>query len=372
MERVDITIIGAGIIGLSLAYRLSRDFKSIIVIEENPTFGQETSSRNSEVIHTGLYYEPDSLKAKLCIKGRELLYTFCDEHNIKYEKCAKLVVAFNSKGETRIQQIYENAIASGVKDLRFLEKVEVKKLEPDIFCGKAFLCPQSGIIDSHGLMDFLYKNAKAAGVTFSFSTKAIGIDKDNGEYIITVEEPAKESFKFESNIVINAAGLFSDKIAEMAGIDTERAGYNLHYCKGQYFRVNNPKKFSIKRLVYPPATQISLGIHITPDLGSGLRLGPDANYVDKINYDVNDNDKYIFYNEVRKFLPSLEADNLIPDTAGIRPKLQGPDDGFKDFIIREESDKGLERFINCIGIESPGLTATLAIAEYVENIIKVA
>lgn len=367
MEEVAVAIIGGGVIGLSAAYELSKVTSDIIVLEKNETFGQDSSSRNSEVIHAGLYYEPGSLKAKTCIRGRQLLYDFCTTHSIPHKRIGKFMVACNDHEVTRLDEIYRNANICGVDNLRFLEKSEIKKLEPKIEVQKAFFSPDSGIIDSHSLMQFLYVHAKRKGVTFSFSTEVIDIKKKNSHYEIVVREPQGEPFSFKAAIVINAAGLYSDKVASTVGIDIDRCDYRLHYCKGQYFRIAHPNKFGIKHLIYPPSTRVSLGIHITPDLGEGLRLGPDAKYIEAIDYNVNENDKDTCYNSVVKFLPSLEIDDLIPDTAGVRPKLQAEDEDFRDFVIKEESDIGFSGFINLIGIESPGLTSCLAIAEIVKE-----
>ena len=370
MEEVRIAIVGAGIIGLSIAHELTKFTSDIIVLEKNDSFGQDSSSRNSEVIHAGLYYEPNSLKAKTCIRGKDLLYSFCAKNNIAHKRMGKLMVACCDSEITRIDEIYNNARTCGVENLRFLESSETKKLEPDIRVKKAFFSPDSGIIDSHALMHFLYTYAKSNGVTFSFSTEAVGINKKNSHYEVVVREPQGEDFSFKAAMVINAAGLYSDKVAGLAGIDVDKNHYKIHYCRGQYFRIAHPNKFLIDHLIYPPSTKISLGIHITPDLGGGLRLGPDAKYIDSIDYNIDEKDKGDFYRAVKKFLPQLELDDLIPDTVGVRPKLQAKDDDFRDFVIKEESENGLDNFINTIGIESPGLTACLAIAEIVKKIVE--
>ena len=363
-----ITIIGAGVIGLAIAYKLSESGKNIVVLDKESSFGQETSSRNSEVIHAGLYYLPDSLKAKTCIRGKELLYELCQKHNIKHKKLGKLVVASNDAEISKIEKTYENAKECGVKNLKLLNEKEINDLEPLIKAKKAIFSPDSGIIDSHGLMDFLYHKAKEAGVMFSFSTEVTDVKRSGNEYEITVREPSGETFSFATPIAINSAGLYSDKIAQMAGIDIEKESYKLHLCRGQYFRIAHPKKFPLNHLVYPPATKIDLGIHLTLDLAGGLRLGPDAKYISKIDYNVNEKDAPYFYESIKKFLPTLELEDLIPDTVGIRAKLQAENEDFRDFLIKEEADKGLPGLINIIGIESPGLTGCLAIAEIVKKL----
>ena len=367
MDEFKIAVIGAGVIGLACAYELSRFSSDIVVLERNDSFGQETSSRNSEVIHAGLYYQPGSLKANTCIRGNRLLYELCAKHNIGHAKLGKLVIACDKAEELRIKEIYDNAVMSGAEGLRFVGKQEIKTMEPDIKAESAFYSPQTGIIDSHKLMGFFLRAARDRGVTFSFATRVEEIIHDRSGYQITVSEPSGERFSFSAQVLINAAGIYSDKVAAMAGLDIDKYGYRLHYCKGEYFRIASPGKFSIKRLIYPPATSISLGIHITPDLGKGLRLGPDAHYVDSIDYSVDPNARQEFFDSVRKFLPALELSDLVPDTAGVRPKIQREKEGFTDFVISHEADKGLPGFINMVGIESPGLTACLAIGEMVRE-----
>jgi L-2-hydroxyglutarate oxidase LhgO len=369
MEKVDIAIVGAGVIGLSIAYALSKKGYDIVVLEKNESFGQETSSRNSEVIHAGLYYPPGSLKATTCIEGKRLLYDFCDKAGVAYKKLGKLVVASNKDEFQKIETIYANAASCGIDNLQFLTASEIKDQEPSLNAGGGFFSPDSGIVDSHGFMQALFTRAKQQGVTFSFSTEALDINKDAPGYVIDVSEPGGEKFCFHSGIVINAAGLYSDKVAAMVGIDVERWGYKINFCKGQYFRIRNSSRFKIKHLIYPPPTSISLGIHITPDLGEGLRLGPDAHYVSVIDYAIDENALETFCDSVRAIVPDIKEEDLLADIAGIRPKLQKEEESFRDFVVSEESDKGFAGFINLIGIESPGLTACLSIANLVSSFV---
>lgn len=368
MQKTDITIIGAGVIGLAIAYELSNLGKEVVVLEKNASFGEETSSRNSEVIHAGLYYRPHSLKAETCIRGGRLLYELCAKHNITHKKLGKLVVAPTGDETAEIEGLYRNALSCGVENLSLFDRDAVKKMSVDIDVKTALYSPDSGIIDSHRLMRFFFESAQDKGAIFAFLNEVVDIKKTQDNYRIRVKETGGGLFDFQSQAVINSAGLSSDKIAALVGLDTGKLFYRIFYCKGQYFRVRNPQKFSIRRLIYPPATKTDLGIHITPDLAGGLRLGPDAKYVDKIDYDVDEKDKTNFHSSVRRFLPRLEMEDLVLDTAGIRPKLQGPNDDFRDFIIRDEAENGFPAFINLIGIESPGLTACLSIAEKVKKI----
>ncbi len=371
MENVDITVIGAGVIGLAVSYLLSGAGKEVAVIEKNPSFGQEASSRNSEVIHAGLYYPKNSLKSLTCIRGKNLLYELCLKRNIPQEKVGKIIVARDKKDFLEINKIYENALECGVKTLKFLSIKEIKKLEPRVNAKSAIFSPESGILDSHSLMEFFYREAKSRGADFAFSVEVTAVKKEKSGYKITVREPKKDFFTFRTSCVINCAGLYSGAVAALTGIDPDKFGYSIHYCKGCYFRINNTKKFSVKRLIYPPPTETGLGIHVTPDLAGGLRIGPDAEYVKCINYDIDEWRKKIFLDSVSKFLPALEETDLSPDTAGIRAKLQGEGGGFRDFVIKNEEEKGFPNFVNLIGIESPGLTGSLAIAERVLSCLNI-
>jgi len=369
MEKTDITIIGAGIIGLSVSYILSSLGKEIVVLEKNHSFGQETSSRNSEVIHSGIYYPKNSLKSKTCIRGKELLYKLCKEHDIKFKKTGKILVSEDENETQKLNEIYKNATDCGVRNLRFLKKKELKSLEPDIKATQSLFSPDAGIVDTHGLMNFFYGASKRNKVNFAFSVEVIDIIPRGSSYEIVVQEPQGDYFTFDSKVVINCGGLFSDNVAKMVGLDIDKYSYKLHYCKGQYFRLKSPNKFSIQHLVYPPPRDTDLGIHITPDLEGGLRLGPDAQYVSDIEYNVKETEKNKFFDSAVKFLPSLDSSDLIPDTAGIRPKLHDSTKKFADFIVQEEADKGFPNFINTIGIESPGLTSCLAIAEIIKDLV---
>lgn len=368
MEKFKAAIIGAGVIGLAVARELSKGSGSIVLLEKNSSFGEEASSRNSEVIHAGIYYPKDSLKAITCLRGKELLYEYCKKHNIAHKRTGKLIVAAKANEAKDLESLFENAKANGLKDLRILNKGEIKKIEPDIEAEAAIDSPSTGIIDTHSFMKSLSLQAKARSVEIAYDSEVVAIEKSSQGFEITVSHPQEGNFSFLSDVMINCAGLYCDKISQMAGID--EPGYKLHYCKGDYFRVHNNKARFIKKLIYPVPTakRSGLGIHATLDLGGGLRLGPDDEYVDSIKYDIDEKKKTSFYENVKNFLPFVAPEDLGPDTSGIRPKLSGPGESFRDFIIKDESDKGFPGFINLIGIESPGLTACLAIAEKANEI----
>ncbi|MDD5428957.1 MAG: NAD(P)/FAD-dependent oxidoreductase [Candidatus Omnitrophica bacterium] len=374
MYKTDILIIGAGVVGLAVAEELSRSSKSVIVVEKNESFGQETSSRNSEVIHGGMYYPKNSLKARLCVRGRELLYGLCREHNIPHKKTGKLIVATDDEETAQLEELFRAGQANGVDGLKMLGQGEVKKLEPEVSAIAALHSAETGIVDSHKLMRHLLKSGKDRGVTFAFNSEVTDVGIAGGGYTVSVTSGGEKA-DLDARIVINSAGLDSDRIAQSAGIDTKKRGYELHYCKGQYFRLADRKNRLASRLVYPVPRNRSggLGIHVTPDLAGSLRLGPDDNYLGgrTKDYSVDEKKRGDFYRSVAKFLPALKEADLFPDLSGIRPKLQPKGGEFRDFIIKEESDSGLPGFINLIGIESPGLTASLAIAEEVKKVTAV-
>lgn len=369
---VNISIIGAGVIGLAIAARLSVKYDNIYVIEKNRKFGQETSSRNSEVIHSGIYYNKTSLKAKLCVKGNRLLYELCDLENIRYKKCGKLIVATNNTEIIELGKLQNKAINNGIIDLQVLNAKEISHLEPNVNGIKALYSPSAGIIDSHGLMKHLENKSICNYVNFAYESEVTNIEKNKNGYKITILDGERVPFSFTSKYIINCAGLESDNIANMVGIKAEEI--KLHFCKGEYFSIKPPKNKLVSRLIYPvPNPNLTgLGIHATIDLAGGLKLGPNTIYLDKreYNYKVDDSNIFRFYQLAKRFLPFLNIDDLQTEMAGIRPKLQGPTDLPRDFYIKEESNKGFARFINLIGIESPGLTCSLSIAEYVEKLIE--
>lgn len=367
----NIIIIGAGVVGLAIARELSAHYSDVYLIEKNKTFGQETSSRNSEVIHSGIYYPKGSLKAILCVEGKKLLYGYCENNSVCYKKIGKLVIATNNSEDQELISILQKAKDNGVDDAKLLNSEEIKQLEPNVFASSAIFFPSTGIIDSYGLMKQLETDAVTNNTNIVYGAEVIAIRKINNGYEITINDDTGAS-SFTSHVVINAAGLFSDKISEMAGIIDET--YELHYWKGEYFSVGNGKNKYLRHLVYPIPHQnnTGLGIHATLDINNRLKLGPNAIYLpDKtIDYKVDENNLKSFYVAVKKYLPFIEMEDLEADQAGIRPKLQKPNDAVRDFVINNEEKRGYLNFINLIGIESPGLTSCLAIAKHVKMLIK--
>jgi len=368
LAEIDVAIIGAGVIGLATAREIAQEKREVFVFEKNRTFGLETSSRNSEVIHAGIYYPEDSLKAKLCVEGKSLLYELCDKHGIAYKKLGKIIVAASKNETIQLEKLYEQGRKNGVDDLVLLSRTEVKKLEPNIEARAGLLSPSSGILDSHTLLKSLYNQAREKGAEFVFGTEVIGIEKTRAKYKVQIKDRDGIS-AFVAHVVVNCAGLNSDRIAQLAGIDIAKAGYKLHYCKGEYFSLDSKYKNLVSKLIYPTPEQVGHGIHFKQGLDGRVLLGPSAHYVEAIDYVVDETQKQAFYTSAKRFLPFVELEDLAPESAGIRPKLQGPGEAFRDFVIAHEEKAGFPGLINLIGIESPGLTASLAIARYVGKIM---
>jgi L-2-hydroxyglutarate oxidase LhgO len=364
LAEIDVAIIGAGVVGLAVAREIAQAKKEIFVFEQNRTFGLETSSRNSEVIHAGIYYPEDSLKAKLCVEGKNLLYKLCDRHNIAYKKCGKIIVAADENEISWLEELHKQGGENGVDDLVLLSRTEVKRLEPNIEARAGLLSPSSGIFDSHNLLKLLYGQARERGAEFVFGTEVIGVERTGTRYKVEIRDRDGIS-AFVAHTVVNCAGLNSDRIAQLVGIDITKASYKLHYCKGEYFSLDSKYRNLVSRLIYPAPEQAGHGIHWRQALDDRVLLGPSAYYVEAIDYTVDETHKQYFYDSAKKFLPCVGFEDLAPESAGIRPKLQGPGEAFRDFVIAHEEKAGFPGLINLIGIESPGLTAALAIARYV-------
>ncbi len=372
LYTADITIIGAGVVGLAIAERVAREDREVYVLEKNEGFGRETSSRNSEVIHSGMYNPEGSLKATMCVAGNRMLHELCEKRGIGHRRLEKLTIATNDEEIDELQTLLKRGQANGVEGLRMLSRREIKELEPNVEAIAAIHSLSTGIVNSHALMRYFVTKAGDRGAQVAYQSKVIGIEKIVDAYKVTVEDRSG-NFSFLTRVLINCAGLHCDEVAELAGIDVARAGYRLHYCKGEYFSVSNNKNRLVKRLIYPAPSYKGGGerwIHTTHDMEGQMRLGPSWRYVDSIDYAIDNQHKQLFYDSARRFLPFIEYDDLEPEMAGISPTLEPPGGDFRDFVIKDESDKGLPGFINLIGIGSPGLTASPAIAVYVWSLIK--
>ena len=360
----DAVVIGAGIVGASVAKELSESYKNVLLVEKESSFGQHTSSRNSEIIHSGIYYPANTLKTKLCVEGNKLLYEFLNKYNISYKNCGKLVVAAKKEETAVLEEIYHRGKNNGVKGIVILEPDEIKKIEPNIKAVRALYVPSTGIFDSHSVMYKLLSLAKKNGTVIIYNTELNGITLEGETYHLSFKD---QDYKVKTRIVVNAAGLWSHKIAKLVGIQD----YELHWCKGEYYKTNKYKNMNV--LVYPvPDPQGKyLGIHTVLGLEGSLSFGPNAYYVEngKLDYKINDSNKKQFYDAINRYL-DIQWDDLEPSITGIRPKLQTTGDSFKDFIIKNEKEKGYNNFLNLIGIESPGLTCCLSIAKYTKELIE--
>ncbi|MEW5802377.1 MAG: NAD(P)/FAD-dependent oxidoreductase [bacterium] len=364
MDEVNITIIGAGLIGLSIAAELSKTYTDIVVLEKNRHFGQETSSRNSEVIHAGIYYPADSLKLKLCLEGADCLYELCEQAAIPHQRLGKFIIATEPDELKALEALFKNATAHGARGLKVLGQKEIRALEPNALGMAGIYSPHTGIIDTHSLMKYLLRASQSRGVDFAYCSEVNLLQKENSGFTVGIEQ---DNYRFRSHVVINCAGLFSDRIASLAGIDIDQRGYRLYLCKGDYF--SYARHSPVNRLVYPLPGSHYLGVHATLDMGARLRFGPDAEYVSEIDYQVRESKAEHFHQAASKIIANLEKEAIVPDMSGIRPKIQGPHDPFRDFIVKEESDIGLFGLINLVGIESPGLTASQAIARMVAELV---
>lgn len=363
MHDTDVTIIGAGIIGLAIAAEIARPGLRIFILEKNSAHGGGISSRNSEVIHGGIYYPAGSLKAALCVAGNSMLYELAAKNGIPHKKTGKLIVAVKKNEGEELERLLENGRKNGLTSLELVSRKQAALLEPNVRAEAALYSPDTGIISVHDLMNYFLAVAQGRKAQIVYQTKVTAIEKDSARYRIFTRDAKGETFGFSSSVVINAAGLESDVIANMAG-----GTYHLHYCKGDYCSVSGVKTGTVRRLIYPvPAKKhTGLGVHLTLDLNGRYKLGPDTTYIErKEDYRVAPEKAGRFYQSACPFLPFLKEENIHPDMAGIRPKLQGPDDDFCDFVIREDSPG----FVNLVGIESPGMTASPAIAHYVRKII---
>ena len=364
MSKRSIAVIGAGVVGLAATCALARRGWEVTVIEREDGIGRGTSSRNSEVLHAGIYYPQGTLKANLCVKGLEQLVQYCRINEIPFRQMGKLIVALDDEDLPQLREIQKRAHANGAKEVRLIGSDEMIMLEPSVKGVAALFSPKTGIIDSHSLMRSLYLEATRLGATFAFHTEISSIEKGLEQYSVKT----LSGDKIEVDAVVNSAGLFAEKIAAAAGLDTGHLGYRLRYVKGSYFRYVGQSP--VKHLIYPvPHKNLTgLGVHGTLDLAGRLRFGPDVEPVETINYDIDSAKRDAFYESASRLIAGLDRELFQPDTSGIRPKLIG--DGVRDFAVNEETANGLPGFVNLLGIESPGLTASLAIADRVVELLE--
>ncbi len=371
--EIEAVIIGGGVVGLAVAAELARKNRklSVALLERHDRFGQETSSRNSEVIHAGIYYPEHSLKARLCVEGKHLLYRFCELQGIPHRRIGKLIIARSPQEADLLGPIVKNAEKNGVTDLQILDSRQISKMEPHLKASAAAWSPSSGILDSYRLMSCLEYLAKQNGAWPAYRHQVTGLQPHSGGFEVQFTNPQGKTDSIRCRWLINCAGLHADQVASWMGIDVKTAGYRIFPCKGEYYSLPYSKAELVSRLVYsiPLKDSPGLGVHVTKTLDGKLRLGPNAIYVKEIDYRVDPTHAPQFYREAKHLLPFLKPSDLEPEMAGIRPKLQGPGEPFRDFVVRHEADRGLPGAINLIGIESPGLTACLSLAQTVTELV---
>ncbi|XP_010673237.2 L-2-hydroxyglutarate dehydrogenase, mitochondrial [Beta vulgaris subsp. vulgaris] len=387
-EKVDCVVIGAGIVGIAIARDLAFKGREVLVLESAPTFGTVTSSRNSEVIHAGIYYPPKSLKARFCVKGREMMYKYCSERDVPHKKIGKLIVATRESEVPKLNELLVRGTENGVDGLRLMEASEAMRMEPELQCVKALFSPLSGIVDTHSLMYSLLGEAENYGAIFSYNTTVLGGNiKGNQIELFVTGSQSLENFnegitlqaevKLLPKVVINSAGLAAVPLAKRL-MDLDNSVIPIaHYARGHYFSLSKTKVPPFRHLIYPIPEDGGLGVHVTLDLDGQIKFGPDvewigdvtdvASFLNRFDYSVCPRRSEIFYPEIRNYYPQLKEGSLEPGYAGIRPKLSGPGKTPSDFVIQGQDVHGVPGLVNLFGIESPGVTASMAIADYVSS-----
>lgn len=363
MDTVDCVVIGAGVVGLAVARALALQGREVIILEAENAFGTITSARNSEVIHAGIYYPAGSLKAQLCVRGKAMLYDYCASRHVAHQRCGKLIVATSEAQVATLEGIRAKAAANGVDDLRLIGRAEAQALEPQLQCHAALLSPSTGIVDSHGLMTALLGDAENAGAMLAVQSPVLGgaVTADGIRLEIGAEDGSATTLL--ARTVVNSAGLTAPELARRIDGMPEAHIPPQYYAKGCYFTLAGRAPFS--RLIYPVPEAAGLGVHLTIDLGGQARFGPNVRWIDEIEYGVDASDADAFYDEVRRYWPGLADGALQPGYAGIRPKISGPHEAAADFRIDGPAVHGVPGLVHLFGIESPGLTSSLAIAERV-------
>ncbi|MBS0391237.1 MAG: NAD(P)/FAD-dependent oxidoreductase [Proteobacteria bacterium] len=363
-ETVDCVVVGAGVVGLAVARALALARREVMVLEAASAIGTETSSRNSEVIHAGIYYPQGSLKARLCVQGKDMLYAYCAERGLPHRRCGKLIVATSAQQQAQLDGIRQRAAANGVHDLQWLSRDEARALEPELACVAALLSPSTGIVDSHALMLALLGDLENAGGLLALNSP-LGLAQCAPG---AIHLEAEDGTRISARTVVNAAGLHAPDLARrFVGLDPAQVP-RAAYAKGNYFTLSGRAPFS--HLIYPVPEAAGLGVHLTLDLGGQAKFGPDVQWVagpDDLVVDAGRAQG--FYAEVRKYWPGLRDGALAAGYAGIRPKIHGPQEPAADFLIQGPRQHGVAGLVNLFGIESPGLTSALAIGAHVRDML---
>ncbi len=365
-DAVECVVIGAGVVGLAVARALARAGHEVLIVEKERQFGTETSSRNSEVIHAGLHYPNGSLKARFCVKGRDLLYAYCAEHGVPHKRLGKLTVACTEQEVASLGAIVRKAERNGVTDLAWVEAAEARAIEPELRCLRAFHSPSTGIIDSHALMLAYLGDAEAAGAAIAYRAPVLrGRIKASG---VALDVGGDEAMQLECRLLVNSAGLYAPSLARrIDGIPPKTIPKD-YFCRGVYFTLSGRSPF--RRLVYPVPEHAGLGVHLTLDLGGQAKFGPDTEWIGGVDYTVDPRRGDKFYAAIRTYWPGLKDGALQPGYAGIRPKISGPTEPAADFVVQGPDTHGIPGLVNLYGIESPGLTSSLAIAEHVAGLLR--
>ena len=364
-EAVDAVVIGAGVVGLACAHELSQRFDSVVVLEREAGPGREMSSRNSGVVHAGIYYPQDSLKTRLCIDGNRRLYQWCEAHEVPYKHTGKLIVATSAEDEERLHAIARHAKEVGAGELRLMTGSEAREQEPELRCELALHSPTSGVVDVHELIASLVHQIIASDGMIVYHTGVDEVRRCDDGWLVRTTDTTGSQMELLARRVVNAAGLSALDVAAKSGLPEAERPWRLYPCKGSYFALGSGAPKTRNSLIYPLPSGGGLGVHITADIAGARRVGPDAEFVDTIDYSVDESRLERFAEAVARYLPAIRPEHLTPDYSGIRPKLVGPEGGFADFVIATPASQ--PRFVHLIGIESPGLTAALAIGAHVSE-----
>lgn len=365
MEEVDCVVVGAGVVGIAVARALAQAGREVIVLDAAEGIGTETSSRNSEVIHAGIYYPAGSLQARSCVAGKWMLYDYCRERGIPHQNCGKLIVATNEEEAGKLLGIQARAAANGVPDLKLLTAEEARAMEPALVCTAALHSPSTGIVDSHAYMLSLQGDAESAGAVFAFHAPVLSGRVSNRG--VEIEVGGAEPMRLSARTLVNSGGLHAPKLAQaIQGMPADHVP-TAYYAKGNYFTLTGRSPFS--RLIYPVPVPGGLGTHLTIDLGGQARFGPDVEWIDSIDYEVDPARGDSFYASIRRWWPGLRDGQLAPGYAGIRPKTVPPGAPAQDFVVQGPRQHGVAGLFHLFGIESPGLTASLALAAHVAEVV---
>lgn len=367
-QNADAVVVGAGVVGLSIARSMALSGLKVMILEREKAYGTKTSSRNSEIIHAGMHYTPGSVKAKACVEGKQMLYDYCREKQVDFNMLGKLIVASGKEEEEKLKRTRDAAIQNGVLDLEIIGRDEARSLEPELECTAALVSPSTGLVDSQGLMRTIFGEAENCGAVLALNTEFLSASTSGTRISIRAEDASTgEQHTVDTRYLVNSAGVAAHKVAHRIEGLSSSSIPPLYLAKGSYFTMEGKSPFS--RFVYPTPVDGGLGVHLTMDLHGQVKFGPDVEWVSKEDYDVDPARAPLFYESIRKYYPGLPEGSLQPAFASVRPKVAGPGQGKGDFIIQGPKEHGVRGLVNLFGIESPGLTSCLYLGEYVKNAV---